>query len=239
MHKENSWINTKTQVITGVNKSPGSPRMWPNRAFDTGGSIDASQSVLKHKHISVAAVWLRPCVTLDFPYTSLIRFFDIQINQRTNKWVPVPEANQAIGIAWCVPMADIFQVLRTLQFSGAEQVWWCTPDVEKEPPRTHVELGLRSRLDHDALYKQFDRGRTVTEVAIELNALVATVRYVYKKWESGKPSQHTNLGRRSIDHSAVIADLRTGMTAKEIAIQHGCTPGTVHKIATTARIVLV
>lgn len=231
MHKENSWINTKTQVITGVNKSPGSPRMWPNRAFDTGGSIDASQSVLKPKHLSVAAVWFRPCATLDFPYTSLIRFFNMQINQRTNRWVPAPDPTKAIGIAWCVPMEDIFQVLRTLQFSGAEQVWWCTPDVEKEPPRTLVELGLRSRLDHDVLYKMFDRGRTVTEVAIEVNALVATVRYVYKKWESGKPSVHTNLGRRSIDHSAVIADLRTGMSIKEIANKHECTPATVHAIA--------
>ena len=230
MHKENTWINTKTQVTTGVNKTPGSPRMWPNRAFDTGGSIEASQSILRPKHLSVAAIWLRPCVTIDFPYTSLIRFFDMQINQRT-RWVPKPPTTPAIGIAWCVPYDDIFQVVRTLSFSGAHLIWWCTPDAEKEPPRTMIELGLRSRLDHAELYKMFDQGLTPMAVAIELNLMVATVRYVHRKWLQGKPSQHVNTGRKQIDHSAVMDDYRTDLAIKDIAIKHNCTPATVHSIA--------
>lgn len=237
MHKENSWINTRTQVITGVNKAPGSPRMWPNRAFDTGGSIDASQSVLKPKHISVAAIWLRPCVTLDFPYTSLIRFFDMQINQRNNKWVPVPPATPAIGIAWCVPFEDIFGVLRTLQFSGAEFVWWCTPDKEKELPKTLVDLGLRARLDHNQLYKMFARGMTASEVAQELHVLPATVRYVQRKWEQGKPSVNVHLGRKHLDRKAVVEDLRSGMAVQDVADKHDCTRTTVNLIARDNKIV--
>jgi len=239
MHKENTWLNSRTQVITGVNKTPGSPRMWPNRAFDTSGSIDASQSLLKPKHLSVAAVWLRPCVTLDFPYTSIIRFFDLQIKQRNNRWVPKPAPVHAIGIAWCVPYDDIFQVVRTLSFSGAEMVWWCTPDMEKEAPKTMMELGIRSRLDHAVLYQRFEQGHTPMQVATELNIMVPTVRYVYRKWQLGKPSQHVNTGRQKIDHLALLDDYRANLTVIEIATRHNCTPGTVHAIARHHRVVRV
>lgn len=206
--------------------------MWPNRAFDTGGSIEASESIIRPRQLSVAAIWLRPCVTLDFPYPSLIRFFDMQINQRNNKWVPKPDPTPAIGIAWQVPIEDILGVLRTLNHSGAHMIWWCTPDKEKERPKSMVELGVRASVDHAKVYKMFDRGMTPIQVSEAMGVMVPTIRYIHKKWREGKPADHMHFGRRPISHDAILDDLRTpDVTMQMVADKHGCTRFTVHKIA--------
>lgn len=237
MHKENSWVNPRTQVITAVNKIPGSPRMWPNRAFDTGGSIEASESIIKPKLLSVSAIWLRPCATIDFPYPSLIRFFDLQINQRNNKWVPKPDPTPAIGRAWQVPFEDILGVLRTLNHSGAYMIWWCTPEREKERAKTQTELGVRASVDHEKVYKMFDRGMTPRQVSEEMGVMVETIRYIQRKWRDGKPAEHMHFGRKPLDHLAIIDDLRTpDITCQAIADKHGCTRFTVHKLAVANKI---
>jgi hypothetical protein len=232
MYKENSWINIKTQVITGVNKAPGSPRMWLNRALDTASADVFTNSIIKPKQLSVAAIWLRPCVTLPLPYNALVRYFDFDPNKRYT--VPRNRAplQKAIGITWAVPYEDILPVLRLLKMSGAEMVWWCTPEEEKDKPNKLDEIGIGGKLNHAMLYELFEKGMSSIEVAHKFGALPATIRYVYKKWKSGKPSCHMHFGRKPLDHEAVVDDLRTeGLSMQDIADKHGCTRFTVHKLA--------
>lgn len=230
MYKENCWIHVKTNVITGVNKPPGSPRMWVNRALDLA-STEIGQGVVRPKNISVAAVWLRPCNTIELPYTSLVRFFKYTPNARKysrNK----PESYKAIGIAWEVPFEQIFPVMKLLKESGAEMVWWYRPIPEKEKPKTLAELGVCTRLDHAEIYKLFDQGKTVLEVSRIFDAQPNTVRYVYKKWKLKKPPEHMHFGRKPLNRDSVLEDLRLNeLTMQQIADKHGCTRHTVHKIA--------
>lgn len=236
MHKENSWVNVRTQVITGVNKPPGSPRMWINRALEVAG-IDIGQGVIRPKKITVAAVWFRPCVTLPLPYNSLTRFFNYDVNKRYSVSNRVP-VKKAIGIAWEVPVDEIVQVIRLLNMSGAEMIWWARPLIEREREKTLVELGLRHKLDHADLYKMFEAGQTVRQVADAYSMLTATVRYVHRKWQQGKPSCHMHFGRKPLDHLAVLDDLRTpDTTMQTIADKHGCTRYTVQKIAKAHNII--
>lgn len=238
MYKENSWTNVKTQVATGVNKAPGSPRMWVNRALDSANPDLGSGSLLKPKQISVAAVWLRPCVTLPLPYNALIRYFEYDPNKRYTAPRNKLPTQRAIGIAWTVPIDEILSVLRLLKMSGAELVWWCTPEAEKEKPKKLDEIGIGGKLNHAMLYELFVQGLTPTQVANKFGALPATIRYVHKKWLAGKPSCHMHFGRKALDHAAVVDDLRgSDMTMQEIADKHGCTRFTVHKLAKANSIV--
>jgi len=186
MSKENTWINTRTRVITGVNKPPGSPRAWVLRALDSA-SHEITQSLIRPKLISVAAIWTRPNSTIDFPYTSLIRFFDMQIDQRNNKWVPRPPTTPCIGRAWQIPIDHVLPAVRELMSSSALMVWWCTP--ERDDPTAKPDLtGLKVRLklDHEELFTCFDRGQRPHNLAHERGLSPNAVRYVFQKWKAAR-----------------------------------------------------
>lgn len=186
MSKENTWINTRTRVMSGVNQPPGSPRAWVLRALDSAAH-EVTQGLVRPKLISVAAVWTRPCTTVDLPYTSLIRFFDMQINQRNNKWVPKPAMTPCIGIAWQVPMEAVLPAVRQLMASDAFKVWWCTPEREVVAERPNLTgLQTRVKLDHGELFECFDRGVRPHTLAHERGLSPNAVRYVFQKWKAAR-----------------------------------------------------
>ena len=99
------------------------------------------------------------------------------------------------------------------------------------------EFSVGGKFDHAMAYELFEAGKTPLEVAHHYNVMPATVRYIHKKWKSGKPSCHMHFGRRPLDHEAILDDLRgTELTLQAIADKYGCTRFTVHKIAKAHKI---
>jgi hypothetical protein len=217
MHKENTWLQPATQRMSGVNKMPGSPRAWINRALDQMGP-EISTGIIRSRDLTVSGIWHRPKSIPDLPYNALYRFFDYvdtTLNQRHRVM------HKSIGAAWTVPADDIFKVLKDIT-ATADLVWWAWPVAAPVKP----EPGPHALRPHHELYALFDAGKTVAQVTHETGMLRPTVSYVHKKWLAGKP-----IDNKRLDHTAICDMLRTpGMTMQNIADQVGCSRYTVLKI---------
>jgi len=217
MHKENTWLQPATQRVSGVNKIPGSPRAWINRALDQMGP-EISTGIIRSRDLTVSGIWIRPKSVPDLPYNALYRFFDYvdtTLNQRHRVM------HKAIGAAWTVPSDDIFKVLKDIT-ATADLVWWAWPVAASEPTRSrHIVLS------HQELYQLFDSGKTVSEISTETGMLKNTVSYVHKKWLAGKPTDNKRLDHEAICHLLTT----TQLTHQELATQMGCSKDMIHRIS--------
>jgi len=220
MHKENTWLHTATRRETGVNKTPGSPRAWLNRALDQSGP-EISTGRIRARDITVAGVWIMPKDLPDLPYDALYRFFEyLNPDQRPR----ATHSQRAIGVAWTVPSDKIFTTLN--QLAQADLVWWAWPTEKPETKPT----GPVTRLSHPELYQLFQQGQTAMEISLATGMQSNSVRYVYKKWQAGLPALNDH-GRRTLNHAEICDDLRTySMTLQQVADKHGCSRNTIHKI---------
>jgi len=222
MHKENTWLHPATQRVTGVNKTPGSPRAWINRALDQSGP-EISTGIVRSRDLSVSGVWHRPKAIPNLPYNGIFRFFDYEDAPAGSRH---KVTHKAIGAVWAVPADDIFKVLKDIT-ATADLVWWAWPVAAPKP----VEQPPSVLLPHSELYALFEQGKTIVEISRETGVRKPTVNYVHKKWLAGKPSD-TNYGRKNLNHDAVCDLLRTeNLSMQAIADQVGCSRHTVFKIS--------
>lgn len=231
--KENVWINTETNVEVGLNTGAGSPRAWLLRALDIGknNELSVSPGSLHPQSIAVAGLWHRDGARL--PDTgdrnTLFRFFDLPkslLKGNTNsRLVPF------IGMAVEVPSDEILMWIRAFKQSGAKWIWWAFPG-EASYERLNDERPRNKRLDHELLYKRFERGDSNVTLANEFEVDVTAIQYVKRKWENSLPAVSNVRKLSDESREAMIEDIKLGdMTFNEIAVKHGTTRATVSKWA--------
>jgi len=233
--KENIWINTKTNVEVGLNTGAGSPRAWLLRALDIGKGkeLGISAGSLHPQSIAVAGLWERDGARL--PDTgnrkTLFRFFDlpkgIQRGNSNSRLVSF------IGMAIEAEPDEILTWVRAFKQSGAQWIWWAFPGEAVYANPADVDGRPRNkRLDHELLYKRFERGDSVVSLAHEFNVEPQAISYVKQKWENNLPALTTVSKLDDSVREALIQDIIIGeMTFMEIAVKHNTTRATVSKWA--------
>lgn len=231
--REDYWTNSKTNTTLNVSGALGSPRAWLKRALDTATLDDTvfQPNSITPTEISVAGIWYRPCsIPITGMHRELFRRFDIpepeQIMRPRTRVPLVP----AIGVCAAVPMHEVLHWIKIYKAHGAEYTWWNTP-VDRSMRAADPSAGKapRRQLDHAVVYSMLDSGKTLPEIAKQLNFPRENISYVVKKWRAGLPL-YEKFAKPRIDARVLLQDHMTGASPKELADKYTTSLAYVYKL---------
>jgi Mor family transcriptional regulator len=134
----------------------------------------------------------------------------------------------AIGLCAAVPMHEVVQWIKIYQAHGATYTWWNTP-VNRAARAVSTDKPKRRQLDHAQVYKMLDAGRTLPEIAQQLDFPIENIRYVVKKWTAGLPL-YEKWAKPRIDAAAMLGDYLAGASPKELADKYTTALAYVYKL---------
>lgn len=233
---QDTWTHTVTRAEYGTTGALGSPRAWLRRAYDAPSLDDATfqPGSLTPTEISIAGIWYKQPEGYGLPVTGmhreLFRFFEIPEPDKMMKPRTRTLLVPAIGVAAAVPMHEVLKWVKIYRDHGATFVWWNSP-VNSSARAINPLSGKRERrhLDHAAVYKMLDAGKTKKEIAQLLGFPPENIDYVIKKWRLGLAAE-TDQNKPRIDVEALMRDYHGGSKASDLAVSYGTTPAYVYKL---------
>lgn len=234
------WKHTKIEARAGTNAHFGSPRAWIGRAYDMKFQNDYppmnTETTIDFREVTIGAIFYRPCQLPNFGNQRVVyRFFRVPLGymgsasfgrgREYQDLVPV------IGVALAVPTEHILTWYQTLQ-QDSQAVWlWASMPIRLPEPSKVSESRTNTLYDYEEIYRLLDSGMRVGEIATRVNGQQAAVSYIKKRWEQGLPPTKKQVFRKfKLDHSAIVADIDSGLSAAEVAIKHETTKTTIYTI---------
>jgi len=230
------WTHTQTAAQYGTNGPLGSPRSWLRRSLDVASLDDTTfqPGSLTTGEISIAGVWYKTENGYGLPITGmhreLFRWFDIPAPSSIASSRTTKNLHRAIGVAAAVPLSEVLHWIAVYKEHGAAFTWWNTP-INAAIRAVDPTVGRRERrkLDHAAVYKLLDAGKTRVEISKILEFPAENIDYVIRKWRAGLPLGE-NFKKPKIDAAALLSDYANGYKARELAVVYNTSESYVYKL---------